>query len=105
MIVNRKGDSIVIKQHISMIALLCCVLLLFTACNTNPGNGTTEATNGRNQLPVTAPEAHYMKTIRTGGRHTVGLKADGTVVATGDHQRGTRDVSGWTDIRLPKAKT
>jgi len=31
--------------------------------------------------------------------HTVGLKKDGTVVATGYNACGQCDVSGWTDIQ------
>ena len=30
--------------------------------------------------------------------HTVGLKKDGTVVATGDNKYGQCDVSSWKDI-------
>ena len=37
-------------------------------------------------------------TLAAGGKHTVGLKADGTVVAVGDNKYGQCDVSGWTDI-------
>jgi hypothetical protein len=33
-----------------------------------------------------------------GGAHTVGLKSDGTVVATGKNNKGQCDVSGWSDI-------
>ena len=36
--------------------------------------------------------------ISAGGEHTVGLRADGTVVAVGSDDRGQCDVSGWTDI-------
>ena len=36
--------------------------------------------------------------IVTAGNYTVGLKADGTVVATGWNEYGQCDVSGWTDI-------
>ena len=39
--------------------------------------------------------------IAAGGSHTVGLKADGTVVAVGWNKFGQCEVSGWTDIRLP----
>ena len=38
--------------------------------------------------------------ISAGMYHTVGLKADGTVVAVGDNGKGQCDVSGWTDIKL-----
>ena len=36
--------------------------------------------------------------IACGYKHTVGLKADGTVLAVGDNTYGQCDVSGWTDI-------
>ena len=37
-------------------------------------------------------------TVSAGGAHTVGLRADGTVVAVGDNGRGQCNVSGWTDV-------
>lgn len=37
-------------------------------------------------------------TIASGCRHTVGLKADGTVMAVGDNIYGLCNVSGWRDI-------
>ena len=37
-------------------------------------------------------------TVAAGGFHTVGLKADGTVVAAGRNNHGQCGVSGWTDI-------
>ena len=40
-------------------------------------------------------------TISAGSAHTVGLKADGTVVAVGGNYSGRCDVSGWTGIKLP----
>lgn len=39
--------------------------------------------------------------ISTANDHTVGLKSDGTVVATGWNEYGQCDVSGWTDIKVP----
>ncbi|MGI6664566.1 MAG: hypothetical protein ACOX3W_04025 [Christensenellaceae bacterium] len=36
--------------------------------------------------------------VAVGQYHTVGLQADGTVVATGNNEHGQCDVSGWTDI-------
>ena len=38
------------------------------------------------------------ETVSAGWGHTVGLKADGTVVAVGDNDYGQCDVDGWTDI-------
>ena len=42
-------------------------------------------------------------TIATGGRHTVGIRPDGTVVATGTNDEGQCNVDGWTDIQLVAA--
>ena len=36
--------------------------------------------------------------IAGGGRHTVGIRPDGTVIATGNNEDGQCDVDGWTDI-------
>ena len=36
--------------------------------------------------------------VAAGGYHTVGLRADGTVAATGDNFHGQCDVSGWHDL-------
>ena len=36
--------------------------------------------------------------ISAGYDHTIGLKADGTVVAVGNNTDGQCDVSDWTDI-------
>ena len=41
------------------------------------------------------------ETLSAGLYHTVGLKADGTVVAVGENDYGRCDVSGWTNIKLP----
>ena len=40
----------------------------------------------------------YGPMVAAGVWHTVGLKADGTVVAVGYNEYGQCDVSGWTDI-------
>jgi alpha-tubulin suppressor-like RCC1 family protein len=37
-------------------------------------------------------------TLAAGGRHTVGILPDGTVVATGNNDEGQCDVERWTDI-------
>lgn len=40
----------------------------------------------------------YSNKISVSSQHIVGLKADGTVVATGDNDYGQCNVSGWKDI-------
>ena len=40
--------------------------------------------------------------VSAGYYHTVGLKADGTVVAVGNNQFSQCDVSEWTNIRVPE---
>ncbi len=42
--------------------------------------------------------AAVRNTIAAGGRHTVGLRSDGTVVAVGWNEYGQCNVSGWRDI-------
>ena len=42
--------------------------------------------------------------VSAGVEHTVGLKADGTVVAVGGGVDGRRDVSKWTGIMLPEGR-
>ncbi|MEG0270340.1 MAG: RCC1 domain-containing protein [Clostridia bacterium] len=37
-------------------------------------------------------------TLSAGRYHTIGLRADGTVVAVGDYREGQCDVSDWKDI-------
>ena len=39
-------------------------------------------------------------TLAAGGRHTVGILPDGTVVATGNNDEGHCEVLSWTDIYL-----
>ena len=39
--------------------------------------------------------------IAAGDVHTVGLKADGMVVAVGWNEYGQYDVSAWKDIHVP----
>ena len=36
--------------------------------------------------------------VAAGGYYTVGLRSDGTVVATGANSKGQRNVSFWRDI-------
>ena len=43
-------------------------------------------------------KAGMFDTVSAGGRHTVGLKADGAVVAVGYNGLGQCDMSGWKDI-------
>ena len=45
---------------------------------------------------ITANFAQYMVSAR--GTHTVGVKSDGTVVATGDNTYEQLEVGSWTDI-------
>ena len=40
----------------------------------------------------------FRDTVSAGNAHTVGLRTDGTAVATGYNEGGRCDVSGWTDI-------
>ena len=39
--------------------------------------------------------------ISSGSQYTIGLRSDGTVVATGENDDGQCNVSTWKDIRIP----
>ena len=41
--------------------------------------------------------------IAVGDEHTVGLRANGTVIATGDNSKGQCNVSGWTNVKMVAA--
>jgi preprotein translocase subunit YajC len=56
---------------------------------------TTITMNG--DYTITA-NFEYTPMVATGGLHTVGLEADGTVVAVGRNDHGQCDVGGWTGI-------
>ena len=60
--------------------------------------------SGENSANVEIPGPSG-ETVSAGSYHTVGLKADGTVVATGLNAYGQCDVSGWTDIVAISAGT
>lgn len=45
---------------------------------------------------------HWGVAISVGRSHTVGLRSDGTLVAVGKNYSGQCNVSGLTNIRLPK---
>ena len=47
---------------------------------------------------LSTPQEQVTPMVAAGWGYTVGLKADGTVVAVGDNDRGQCNVGGWTDI-------
>lgn len=55
---------------------------------------TTKAAEEVNVFPLPIQE----QTIATDYAHTIAIKSDGTVVATGSNYYGECNVSGWTDI-------
>ena len=53
--------------------------------------------------PIRNKLAPFSVLIAAGGDHTVGLKSDGTVVATGGNGRGQCKVTDWTDLVAVRA--
>ena len=49
-------------------------------------------------MALNAPQGNVTPMVAVGGYHTVGLKADGTVVAEGLNDYGQCNVGNWTDI-------
>ncbi len=59
--------------------------------------------NGKYNDAIALMEAgQYAEAISTGDYHTVGLKADGTLMAVGKNDDGQCDVSVLTGIQVPK---
>ena len=52
----------------------------------------------RYQYFVEKKRSIWNGSLAAGGAHTVGCKADGTVVAVGSNEDGQCDVSGWRDV-------
>lgn len=50
------------------------------------------------QAVSAARQEHVPHRLAAGYRHSVGLRADGTVIAAGDNEKGQCDVAGWADI-------
>jgi hypothetical protein len=66
-----------------------------TIANVNAAS-TTIAMNGSYSITANFEGVNFM--VSAGGYHTVGLKADGTVVAVGDNGSGECNVGSWTNI-------
>jgi hypothetical protein len=66
-----------------------------TIANVNTAS-TTIIMNGNYSITANFEGVNFM--VSAGGYHTVGLKADGTVIAVGYNDQGQCDVGGWTNI-------
>ena len=44
---------------------------------------------------------HNIVAVSAAMTHTVGLRADGTVIAAGSNEYGQLDVEGWYNIKIP----
>ena len=83
------------KKGIALLAAaVCAAVALVIILGVGSGKPPTEPESAH--IPPQIEEGHEM--ISAGDYHTVGLKADGTVVAVGDNEYGQCDVSGWKDI-------
>lgn len=57
----------------------------------------TEATKPVRSIPEHGSATQW-KTISAGSEHTIGIKCDGSVAATGENRNGQCEVSDWHDI-------
>ena len=62
------------------------------------GSELSDGTNPADDTSSPAPVPAGGPQVDADWQHTVGLKADGTVVAVGDNTDGQCDVTSWTDI-------
>ena len=93
----RKGLFIITA---AVLAVLVVCLTVPKAIN-NAGENNVEDVQDTHLAELAAAReaiaGHRATTIST-GNHTVGLKADGTVVATGQNDHGQCNVSNWKDV-------
>ena len=83
------------KKGIALLAAaVCAAIALVIILASGSGKPPTEPESAH--IPPQIEEGHEM--ISAGYFHTVGLKADGTVVAVCGNAYGQCDVSGWKDI-------
>jgi alpha-tubulin suppressor-like RCC1 family protein len=89
-------------RRVRLIGLLIVSILLMlfsTGCESSPVK--SDATS--NPAPPIAENTELIiqeqnHTIAAGSQHTLGLKTDGMVVATGNNENGQCEVSQWTEI-------
>ena len=77
-----------------LLALLAIVLTFGLALPASAEGASTMALN----IASVMEQGQSAPMVAAGYYHTVGLKADGTVVAIGDNSYGQCDVDGWEDI-------
>jgi hypothetical protein len=59
---------------------------------------TLDRSGSTSTMVLNTPAGNTTPMVAAGNGFTVGLKADGTVVAVGGNEYGQCDVGGWTDI-------
>jgi alpha-tubulin suppressor-like RCC1 family protein len=57
-----------------------------------------DSSTAASAMALNTPEGEVTPMVTAGGRHIVGLKSDGTVVAVGNNEDGQCNVCGWTNI-------
>ena len=117
---NLSRREVVNVPLIGTVAALCLIALLIVTKVIIPNQNYNKAIalEAANQYPEAIAAFHklgnfkdakdhylalckerwHWETIAAGSWHTVGVKADGTVVAAGDNEHGQCNVSRWTDI-------
>ena len=103
---NKPKTSAALKKR--LIAVGAAVLVILTLCVIVPtAKRSIEEKQHLEELTAVRKTValHNETTISAGYRHTVGLKADGTVRSVGMNTDGRRNVSDWTDIVAVSAGT
>ena len=102
-----KNRRMLLQVLLSMALVLSLIVPAWVAGASRAGplpddhNITHLAADSSNVFSATAlntPEGEVMPMVDAGRSHTVGLKADGTVVAAGDNGDGQCNVGDWTHI-------
>ncbi len=82
------------KRFRIILSIIMMCSLVFTLCSC--GNNKEDLTD--NSAKTTELQIKNISTVSVGSAHTVALRNDGTVLATGNNDYGQCNVSDWTNI-------
>ena len=80
------------------IFLVVCLVSAIISCSTNSSSTPAKTSRSTPTPTINVPKIRQLTTISAGKDFSLGVKNDGTVVATGNNDQKQCAVSGWKDI-------
>ena len=100
---NKKILLLAIHSIFLVFSLILTASVAEASVTAHPPDGTSihsavDSTSAASEAVLNAPQGQVISMVAAGGYHTVGLKADGTVVAVGYNTSGQCGIGSWTGI-------